>query len=189
MKAVQQVYARFEQLFRELAKFGIIGAVAFVTDVTVYNVLRLNGLEDRPTVAKIVSSLVAMAVAFVGNRFWTYRHRERTGYARETTLFVIFNVIGIVIALLCQAFTHYVLGLDSLLADNISANGVGLVLGTAFRFWAYRTFVFPHAPDLGAVAVDPYTPVDESAADDAPDETSPDGTSPDGSTGPVDASR
>jgi putative flippase GtrA len=166
---VRGLYARFEQLFRELAKFGIIGAIAFVTDVTVYNVLRLGALEDKPTWAKIISSLVAMAVAFLGNRFWTYRHRERTGYARETTLFVIFNLIGIVIALLCQAFTHYVLGLDSLLADNISANGVGLVLGTAFRFWTYRRFVFPHSPQLGAVAVDPYTPVDESEEPDVPD--------------------
>ena len=32
--------------------------------------------------------------------------------------------------------------LDSQLADNIAGNGVGLVLGTLFRFWAYRTFVF-----------------------------------------------
>ena len=161
MQVVAALSARFDQLARELAKFGIIGLVAFVTDLTVYNVLRLGVFEDRPTTAKIVSSLVAMAVAFIGNRFWTYRHRERTGYARETTLFVIFNLIGIVIALLCQGFTHYVLGLDSLLADNISANGVGLVLGTIFRFWSYRTFVFPHSPELGAVAVDPYTPVDE----------------------------
>ena len=31
-----------------------------------------------------------------------------------------------------------------MIADNISANGVALVLGTMFRFWAYRTYVFPH---------------------------------------------
>ncbi|MGZ4722528.1 MAG: GtrA family protein, partial [Oryzihumus sp.] len=34
------------------------------------------------------------------------------------------------------------------LADNISANGVGLVLGTLFRFWAYRRFVFSENPPL-----------------------------------------
>lgn len=157
-------YARLLRLRRELAKFGIVGAVAFVTDFGVYNVLRLTVLDDRPTTAKLVSALVAMAVAFLGNRFWTYRHRQRTGYARETALFLVFNLIGIAIALACQAFTHYVLGLDSLLADNISANGVGLVLGTLFRFWSYRRFVFPHAPDLGAVAVDPYTPAGEPEA-------------------------
>jgi hypothetical protein len=38
------------------------------------------------------------------------------------------------------------LGLTSALADNVSANGVGLVLGTAFRFWAYRRYAFPVEP-------------------------------------------
>jgi putative flippase GtrA len=46
------------------------------------------------------------------------------------------------IAVACLWFSHYVLDLRSPLADNISANGVGLVLGTMFRFWTYRTFVF-----------------------------------------------
>jgi hypothetical protein len=46
------------------------------------------------------------------------------------------------IALACLAVSHYLLDLRSPLADNISANGVGLVLGTLFRFWAYRRFVF-----------------------------------------------
>ena len=46
------------------------------------------------------------------------------------------------IALTCLATSHYLLGLTSTLADNLSANGVGLALGTAFRFWAYPRFVF-----------------------------------------------
>jgi len=59
---------------------------------------------------------------------------------------VLFNVAGMVIALGCLAFSHYVLDLRSARADNISANGVGLVLGTLFRFWAYRYFVFRAEP-------------------------------------------
>lgn len=35
------------------------------------------------------------------------------------------------------------LKLDTPLADNISANVIGLGLGTLFRFWSYSTFVFP----------------------------------------------
>ena len=46
------------------------------------------------------------------------------------------------IALSCLGFSHYVLDLRSPLADNISANLVGLALGMVFRFWSYRTFVF-----------------------------------------------
>jgi putative flippase GtrA len=60
----------------------------------------------------------------------------------ELALFVLFNVIGMAIAVACLWFSHYVLDLRSPLADNVSANGVGLVLGTVFRFWTYRTFVF-----------------------------------------------
>ena len=147
----------FRQLLRELAKFGVVGAIAFVVDVGLYNILRISSLNERPTTAKIISSGVAIMVAYLGNRFWTYRNRPRTGYARETALFLVFNLLGVCIALLCQAFTHYVLGFDSLLADNISVNGIGLVLGTAFRFWSYRKFVFPHVPEDLPLAEDPLT--------------------------------
>lgn len=46
----------------------------------------------------------------------------------------------LVIALACLAFSHYVLGLTSPLADNVSANGVGLVFSTLFPFVAYRNW-------------------------------------------------
>ena len=41
-----------------------------------------------------------------------------------------------------------VLGFTSPIADNISANVVGLVIGTAFRFLMYRFWVYgPHRSD------------------------------------------
>jgi hypothetical protein len=50
---------------------------------------------------------------------------------------------------LCLVVSHDLLGLTSLIADNISANVVGLGLGTAFRFLTYRRYVFATAaPDL-----------------------------------------
>ena len=45
-------------------------------------------------------------------------------------------------ALACLGLSHYFLDLRSPLADNISAKVVGIGLGTLFRFWAYRRFVF-----------------------------------------------
>jgi hypothetical protein len=50
----------------------------------------------------------------------------------------------------CLWISHYLLGLDSALADNISANVIGLGLGTLFRFWSYRRWVFPELPDDAA---------------------------------------
>jgi putative flippase GtrA len=52
------------------------------------------------------------------------------------------NIGGMIVAVGCLAVSHYVLGLRSPLADNIAANGVGLVLGTAFRYVCYRYIVF-----------------------------------------------
>jgi hypothetical protein len=43
--------------------------------------------------------------------------------------------------------SHDVLGWTSPLADNLSANVVGMGLATAFRFWTFRSFVFPPAPE------------------------------------------
>ena len=56
------------------------------------------------------------------------------------------------IAVATLGISHYVLGFTSPLADNIAANGVGLALGTAFRFWSYRRWVFK-APQPQAVTV------------------------------------
>lgn len=132
---------------REMVKFGAVGAVAFVVDIGLFNLLRFGlgdggPLEHKPLTAKVISASVATVVAWLGNRLWTFRHRRRQRPAHELALFVVFNVAGMAIALGCLAFSHYGLGLRSPAADNISANGVGLVLGTLFRFWAYRTFVF-----------------------------------------------
>src|SRR5690606_15411130 len=49
---------------------------------------------------------------------------------------------GMLIGLACLWVSHYLLGFHSLLADNIAGNVVGLALGTAFRFWGYRVWVF-----------------------------------------------
>jgi putative flippase GtrA len=128
-------------LWREILKFGIVGAVAFVVDVGLMNVLRHTVMEDKPTTAKIVSASVATVVAWIGNRQWTFRHRRNRRAHHEFSLFAITNGVALAIGAGAIAFSHYALGLTSLLADNV-ANIVGIGLGTLFRFWAYRTLVF-----------------------------------------------
>lgn len=132
-------------LLRELIKFGVVGAVAFVVDVGVFNLLRFGPgevLGDKPLSAKVASVAVATCVAWYGNRQWTFRHRRTSAPGRELLQFAVINVIGLGIGLACLWVSHYLLGLRSPLADNVSANGVGLVLSTLFRFWAYRRYVF-----------------------------------------------
>ena len=140
--------ARGRRLLEEMVKFGIVGGVAFVVDVAVFNALRFEGefwsgpLSHKPITAKVISVSVATLITYAGNRHWTWRDRSRRGVRRELTLFGLLNGVGMLIAVLCLAVSHYLLGFTSALADNISANVVGLVLGTVFRFWSYRRWVF-----------------------------------------------
>jgi putative flippase GtrA len=146
-------------LYREAAKFGAVGAIAFVVDTGVFNLMRTGiiggdqGFAEKPLTAKTISVLVATVVAWLGNRYWTFRHRRRASLQREFVLFGVMNVGGLAISLACLGFSHYVLQLTSALADNIAGNVVGLVLGTLFRFWAYRQFVFT-TPDEQALLDD-----------------------------------
>ena len=138
-------------LMREIAKFGTVGLMAFVIDVGLFNLLMFAGgagpLNDKPLTAKALSVIAATTFAYFGNRFWTFRHRGRTHMGREYILFFALNGVAMVIALSCLWFSHYALGFDSILADNISANVIGLALGTLFRFWSYRRWVFPEIRD------------------------------------------
>ena len=143
------------RLGAEVAKFGTVGAVAFVIDVGLFNILRAGVLSDSPLTAKTISVIVATTFAFVANRHWTYRDRARTGYGRETALFFATNAAALLISWACLAFTHYLLGLDSQLADNISGNVIAVGLGTLFRFWVYRTWVFPTEDPVVSPAPDP----------------------------------
>jgi putative flippase GtrA len=137
-------------VYREALKFGAVGAIAFVLDVGLFNLLTTGlwpgaggpPMDGHEKLAKIASASVAILWAWLGNRYWTFRHRRQATPARELALFVVMNLVGLVIAVLCLAISHDLLGFTSALADNISGNVIGIGLGTLFRFWAYRRFVF-----------------------------------------------
>ncbi|WP_425956279.1 GtrA family protein [Xylanimonas sp. McL0601] len=127
----------------ELVRFGSVGALAYVVDLGIFNLIRgSEQLGHKPITAKVISVAVATLVAWIGNRYWTFSDRRTDTRGRELLGFVVVNVGGMLVAVACLAVSHYVLGFRSQLADNVSANGIGLVLGTAFRYVAYRRWVF-----------------------------------------------
>jgi putative flippase GtrA len=145
LRPVGRLVERFEHVIHEVGKFGVVGLFAFLIDFSVFNLL----LEPiGPIPAKTVSTVISATLAFVGNRFWTWRHRPRSGYRREYTLYFLFNGVGLGIGLSCLWLSHYGLGsiwpsiFHTRLADNLSSLGMGMILGTTFRFWSYRRIVF-----------------------------------------------
>lgn len=141
VSALAGLQQRFRGVLGELSKFGTVGFIALGVELTVFN-LALLALPDKPLTCKVFATLLSSTTAFLLNRQWSFRHRERSSLRREYALFAALNVVGLLISLSCLAVSHYVLGFESRLADNVAANGVGLVLGTAFRFWGYRRFVW-----------------------------------------------
>jgi putative flippase GtrA len=131
----------------QLARFGVVGLIGLVIDVSVFNVLRATILEpsiihEGPFIAKVISTSLAIGANYMGNRYWTFGATRRSQVVREGLEFVLVSLGGMAITLACLWVSHYALGFTSVLADNISGNVIGLGLGTAFRFAFYRYWVF-----------------------------------------------
>ena len=132
-----------------LVKFGVVGLIGFLIDIALFNALRVGLLGEGTWAqsaigAKTISTSVAIVFNWLGNRYWTFRRHRRRHALREFAEYAIVSVGGMAISLACLWISHHVLGLTSLLADNISTNVIGLGLGTAFRFLLYRYWVFGH---------------------------------------------
>lgn len=153
MRPLVDLYQRFAQLIHELFKFGAVGGIAFLVTLAVSNVL-WHFLGAGPYTGSVIATVIATVVAFLGNRYWTFRSRDRTGLAREYFLFFVFNGIGLLIQLLCLGFTVYTLKLDGFWPRNISNNVIGLGLGTLFRYWSYKKWVFlaPAEPPVDPIS-------------------------------------
>jgi putative flippase GtrA len=129
-------------LWREVAKFGLVGGLGWIIDNALYAVLWHGPMSDSTIKARIVSTGVATLFSWFANRYWTFRHRRSERVWKEFGLFLVMNGIGLGIVLACQVVSRYVLGFQSFTADFVAGGVIGLILGTIFRFLAYRFFVF-----------------------------------------------
>lgn len=134
---------------RRVATFLIVGVGGAVVDLGVFNGLVYWGgsgpLSDHPVPAKIMSTVVATGVTYVGNGMLTYRDQSSALTRRGVVAYAAINVGAIAIQAACLGISRYVLGLEGPLADNLSGTGVGLVLATTFRYVAYPRWVFTDA--------------------------------------------
>jgi len=133
---------RLASLFwREVAKFGVIGAFAFTIDLVLFNLLFYGPMQGHLATSRILSGVVSTSFAWVGNRTWTFRHRRHRAAHHEALLFFAVNAVGLLISTGYLNATHDLLGWTSRLEVNVN-NMVGIGIATLLRFWAYRRFVF-----------------------------------------------
>ena len=139
---------RWQRFLSEGAKFLTVGGVATAVSFVIFNGL-VHGyfggygpMHGDPLVAFVIANTVGMLVSYRGSRSWAFRDRAAVGVAGGRVSFFVINIVSMVIPLGCLSFTRYVLGLTDPVADNVSANVVGLGLGTLARFWAIQRFIF-----------------------------------------------
>jgi putative flippase GtrA len=149
VKYIRDTYQRFTVLIHEILKFAVVGGLGFVVQIGVTDGLHL-GLGMGPVSATAIGYVISAAVTFLGNRHWAFKHRQGKGLRHETLMFVFLNAIALGIQEAVVAFVHYGLGDHGGLAFN-AATILGIGLGTIFRLWSYRKFVFlkvDEAPSL-----------------------------------------
>lgn len=130
------------RLYRELAAFGLVGAVCLAADVGLFNALAF-GVGLTPVVAKLIGLVITGLMAFFGHRHITFRDRHGGGYGREVSRFLVATVATVVLSLVPLYVARHLLGITSVVGLNV-ANLVGIALGTIARYLAYRYMVWVH---------------------------------------------
>jgi putative flippase GtrA len=138
--------------YSEFLRFAAVGATTFVIDTGLFAALKLTVLAPKPVTAKIIAALVATVVSYVLNREWSFNARAGRERHHEAALFFLVSAIALGLSVLPLWISRYGLGLHvpevtrttQEIADFVSAQVIGIAIGTTFRWWAFRRFVFPH---------------------------------------------
>lgn len=137
-------------LLKELSAFGLVGALAFLIDFGIFTWLQPIGSLK----ANFISTIVSTMFAYFGNRHLSFSHRARTGVGRETTFFFGINIIALAFSELVIALFVYGFGVDHTSRTISIVKLATIALGTLFRFWAYKRFVFLHPDRVHARDID-----------------------------------
>ena len=157
MSTISGLYERFRQLIHEGAKFLVVGLIGTIVTFGLANALKSMGEYKAITIATIVATVVT----YLGNGRWAFKNRQGQGTTRDSVVFFVLNGIGLVIYYACIGVTELFGVRHDVVWYNV-ALVVGTGLGTLFRFWSYRKWVW--------VAADsPVLAEGESAEDRAQD--------------------
>ena len=152
LRVLPQPYRDIAIRHRELVKFALVGGTTWVIDTSIFLILKSTVLEPKPVTAKVISVLVATLASYGLNRGWSFRTRGGRERHHEAVLYVLISGISVAVYAAPLWISRYVLDLREPAvgvvaehwADFISGQIIGVLVGMAFRWWAFRRFVFPH---------------------------------------------
>jgi putative flippase GtrA len=145
--------AQLSTKHRELLRFAVVGGISFVITTAVNYGLKITVLNKNPVTALIIGVLVATVFSYVASREWSFDTRGGRERQHEAALFFLISAISLGLNALPMFVSRYVLHLqvptvDLLtqeVSDFVSGMIVGTLLGTVFRWWALKKWVFPQA--------------------------------------------
>ena len=138
-------HVRFRKFIAEFAKFAVVGiAGVFITNA-VTGLLYFH-FGAGPVASTTGATVVAAIATYLGNRYWSFRARQRAGLAREIIIFAVLNGVGLLLQDATVAVNYYVLYLGHDKLAVFVALNFGIALATLFRFWSYRQFVWGAPP-------------------------------------------
>lgn len=134
-------YGRLRQLGYEFAKFAVVGVTGVLITNAVYGLLFMH-LRMGPVTSATIATAAAAIATYLGNRYWSFRTRQRTGVVREIVVFAVLNGIGLLIQDATVGSGYYLLHLGHGNLAGLVMLNAGIALATLFRFWSYRRFVW-----------------------------------------------
>jgi putative flippase GtrA len=130
----------------QLAKFLSVGVLALSIEIILYNLLVAGALivdlSTKPATAKVLSGVVAIIIAFIGNRHWTFGGRS-AHLAIDVYRYFVTSMVGLTIATTILWISYHIFDQKSLVAQNIFGNIVGTGVATIARYFLLQRWVFP----------------------------------------------
>lgn len=149
---------RLRGITAEFGRMVVAGTTASLVAFVLFNWLLHWGtglpeplLRDHAVLAFLAANITSIGVTYFLSKTWVFRDRDAIGFANGKVTFVAISVLTLAVPVACLSFSRNVLGLESVLADNLAANVIGLFLGFVARFSLFRTLVF--APRVGEPAL------------------------------------
>jgi putative flippase GtrA len=146
---------KYNQLFRQLLKFGVVGAINTGIDFAVLNVLSaLTGIRSGTGIIWLNSAAFTVAVAnsYFMNKYWTFAARGAVR-AGEASSFLLVSLVGLGInggiVFWITTYINPLFGFGIALWENVAkliATGVSLV----WNFIGYKLLVFRQRINPGA---------------------------------------